>query len=149
VRIDKLTYAALQATLLAYLTQTEETLPSIAMMRTPSEQIRQRCIAMARALSSLDVVTEVIEIRSIVGGGTTPGASLPSFGLTLQHAAVSEATLAAHLRTLDPPVIARSHLGRIVLDLRTVPPEQDLTLTRLLQQAVSRAGRSPELQEQP
>jgi L-seryl-tRNA(Ser) seleniumtransferase len=149
MRIDKLTYAALEATLLAYLTRTEDTLPSIAMMRTSSEEIRQRCIAMARALSSLDADAEVVETHSIVGGGTTPGASLPSFGLALQHADVSEATLAARLRNLDPPVIARSHQGRILLDLRTVPPEQDPILTKLLQQAVASIGTSPELQEQP
>jgi L-seryl-tRNA(Ser) seleniumtransferase len=149
MRIDKLTYAALEATLLAYLTHAEDTLPSIAMMRISSEEIMQRCIAMARALSSFDVITEVIETRSVVGGGTTPGASLPSFALALQHALVSEATLAARLRSLDPPVIVRSHQGRILLDLRTVPNEEDARLTLLLQQAISAIGRSPELQEQP
>lgn len=148
MRIDKLTYAALQATLLAYLTQSEDTLPSIAMMRAPSDEIRERCFAMARALSPFDVATEVIETESVVGGGTTPGATLPSFALALQHAVVSEAWLAARLRTLDPPVIARSHQARLVLDLRTVPPHLDSTLTRLLQQAIAGVGRSPELQEQ-
>jgi L-seryl-tRNA(Ser) seleniumtransferase len=149
MRTDKLTYAALEATLLAYLTQTEDTLPSIAMMRTSPEEIRQRCVAMASALSSFDVTAEVIETRSVVGGGTTPGASLPSFGLALRHPVMSEATLTARLRSLDPPVIARSHQGCILLDLRTVPPQQDPTLTHLLQQAIADVGRSPELQEQP
>ena len=148
MRVDKLAYAALQATMLAYLTQTEDTLPAIAMMRTSPEEIRQRCIAMARALSSFDVTAEIIETRSIAGGGTTPGASLPSFGLALRHAVVSDAVFAARLRSLDPPVVARSHQARILLDLRTVPPEQDPTLTRLLQQAITSVGRSSELQEQ-
>jgi L-seryl-tRNA(Ser) seleniumtransferase len=61
---------------------------------------------------------------------------------------VSDAVLAARLRSLDPPVVARSHQARILLDLRTVPPEQDPTLTRLLQQAITSVGRSSELQEQ-
>ena len=148
MRIDKLTYAALEATLLAYLTRAEDTLPSIAMMRISSEEIRQRCVTMAGALSSFDVVTEVIETDSVVGGGTTPGGSLPSFGLALRHSVVSEAMLSARLRKLDPPVIARSHQARILLDLRTVPPEQDAALTRLLQQVISSLGRSSELQEQ-
>jgi L-seryl-tRNA(Ser) seleniumtransferase len=149
MRIDKLTYAALQVTLLAYLTETEDALPSIAMMRTSPEEIRQRCAAMARALSSSDVTAEVIETRSVVGGGTTPGASLPSFGLALRHVVVSDAVLAARLRSLDPPVIARSHQARTLLDLRTVPPEQDTTLMQLLQQAIAGVGRSSELQEHP
>lgn len=147
MRVDKLTYAALQVTLLAYLTQTEDTLPSIAMLRTSAEEIRQRCIVMARALSSFDVTAEVVETHSVVGGGTTPGASLPSFALALQHPDISETMLAARLRTLNPPVIARSHQGRILLDLRTVPREHDPMLSQLLQQAVTSIGRSPEMQE--
>ncbi len=149
MRIDKLAYAALEATLLAYLTQREDTLPSIAMMRTSSEEIRHRCIAMARALSSFDVATEVTETQSLVGGGTTPGASLPSFALALRHTVMSESMFAARLRSLDPPVIARSHQGRILLDLRTVPPDQDAALAQLLQRAVAGVGTSSELQEQP
>ena len=123
--------------------------PSIAMTRTSPEEIRQRCVAMASALSSFDVTAEVIETRSVVGGGTTPGASLPSFGLALRHPVMSEATLAARLRNLDPPVIVRSHQGRILLDLRTVPSEEDAKLTQLLQQTLAGGGRSSELQEQP
>jgi L-seryl-tRNA(Ser) seleniumtransferase len=149
MRIDKLTYAALEATLLAYLTQTEDRLPSIAMMRTPSEEIRKRSVAMARALSTFDVTAEVIETRSVVGGGTTPGASLPSFALALRHAVVSEAMFATRLRSLDPPVIVRTHQGRVLLDLRTVPPEKDATVTQLLQQALTSGRRSSALQEQP
>jgi L-seryl-tRNA(Ser) seleniumtransferase len=148
VRVDKLTYAALQATLLAYMTQTEDTLPSIAMMRISAEDIRLRCVVIARALSSFDVTTEVIETPSLIGGGTTPGASLPSFGLALRHPAVSETSLAAHLRNLDPPVITRSHEGRILLDLRTVSPKQDTTLIELLQQAIVDVSKRSEPQEQ-
>jgi L-seryl-tRNA(Ser) seleniumtransferase len=149
MRVDKLTYAALQATLLAYLTQTEDTLPSIAMMQRSSEEIKHRCIAVEHALSSFDVATEVIETRSVVGGGTTPGASLPSFGLALRHPVMSEATFARRLRSLDPPLIARSHQGRTLLDLRTVQPDQDSMLIRLLQQAIVGTRGNQELQEQP
>jgi len=149
MRIDKLTYAALQATLLAYLTRTEDTLPSIAMMRRSSDEIRQRCIAIERALSSFDVVAEVIETESVVGGGTTPGASLASFGLALRHPVMSEAMFARRLRDLDPPVIARSHQGRILLDLRTVPSDQDPVLIHLLQQVMVSTSGTHEVQEQP
>jgi L-seryl-tRNA(Ser) seleniumtransferase len=148
MRVDKLTYAALQATLVAYLSHAEGALPSIAMLQTSSEEIRRRCVAMARTLSSFDVDVEVVETHSVVGGGTTPGASLPSFALALRHPMMSEATLAARLRGLDPPVIARSHQARILLDLRTVPLELDPVLTQLLQQAITNIGRSPEMQEQ-
>ena len=148
MRIDKLGYAALQATLLVYLTEKEGTLPSIAMMRASSEEIRKRCVVMANALSSLDVATEVIETDSVVGGGTTPGASLPSFAVALRHAVVSETVFAARLRSLDTPVISRTHQGQILLDLRTVPAEEDAMLMHLLQQTIASMGRSSELQEQ-
>jgi L-seryl-tRNA(Ser) seleniumtransferase len=135
MRVDKLTYAALEVTLLEYLRGTEENLPAIAMMHAPPDTIRGRCLLLAEALRSSDVSVAVVETRSLLGGGTTPGASLPSFAVTLEHASMSESAFGARLRRLDPPVITRSQDGRMVLDLRTIAPEDDGTLTRLLKQA--------------
>ncbi|MGI4830164.1 MAG: aminotransferase class V-fold PLP-dependent enzyme, partial [Janthinobacterium lividum] len=135
LRVDKLTYAALEATLLAYLCSREETIPVVAMLRLPAEDIRRRCEQCAKALRSEQVSAEVIPTRSLVGGGTTPGASLPSFALALRHAAMNEDALAALLRSLDPPVMARTHQGRVLLDLRTIPAQEDAAVTTLLQKA--------------
>ncbi len=77
LRVDKLTYAALEATLLAYVSGQAETLPVVRMLATPPERIRQRCEEWARALVSEKVSAEVIATESVVGGGTAPGTTLP------------------------------------------------------------------------
>jgi L-seryl-tRNA(Ser) seleniumtransferase len=134
--VDKLTYAALEATLIAYLTAAEETLPAIAMLRMPAEAIRARCVAMAERLRSASAAVDVVESRSVVGGGTTPGASLASFALALLPSDMSETVFAANMRHLDPPVVVRIYEGRVLLDLRTIPPAEDALLAQLLRQAL-------------
>ena len=136
LRVDKLTYAALEATLIAYLTATEETLPAIAMLRMPAEAVRARCVVIIEKLRSTSCAVEIVETRSIVGGGTTPGASLASFALALLPSHMSETLFAANLRHLDPPVVVRIHDGRVLLDLRTIPPADDAILAQLLRQAL-------------
>ena len=67
---------------------------------------------------------------AVVGGGTLPGAELPSHGVAL---ATDDADgLARALRDVDPPVIGRVQDGEVVLDLRTVPPSQDADLVDLV-----------------
>ncbi|MGI8770515.1 MAG: L-seryl-tRNA(Sec) selenium transferase [Acidobacteriaceae bacterium] len=138
-RVDKMTYAALQATLLAYLTGDTESIPTLHMLAIAPERIRQRCEALAKALHSHTLATahtlaiECVEVRSVVGGGTTPGASLPSFAVALRHGEFNATSLAAALRRLDPAVLARTQEDRVLLDLRTVPEEMDAVLVRLLQ----------------
>jgi L-seryl-tRNA(Ser) seleniumtransferase len=138
-RVDKLTYAALQATLLAYLAGEEETIPVIAMLRADAESIRQRCERLAESLRARGFAADTVATSSVIGGGTAPGASLPSFAVALQHDAMTESELAAKLRQCDPPIIARTHQGRVLLDLRTVAPEDDAAIAK----AVSALEKSP------
>jgi L-seryl-tRNA(Ser) seleniumtransferase len=130
LRVDKLTYAALQSTLLAYLLGQEQTIPTVAMLQIDAESIRRRCEPMAKSLRDCGFEAETVATKSVIGGGTTPGASLPSFAVALQHPALSEEELSAALRRLDPPVVARAQQGRLLLDLRTVAVENDALLLR-------------------
>lgn len=131
-RPGKLTYAALEATVLAYLAGQEETLPTIRMMRVQPAELRARCKALAGRLQGSGPEAEVVAVRSVVGGGTTPGATLGGFAVSLRHTALNEEQLMKALRALDPPVIARTRRGRVLLDLRTVFPEDDELLARQL-----------------
>ena len=140
LRVDKLTYAALEATLLAYLSGEEESLPTVSMLRTPAEAIEARCHAWASALASHALSATVVPVRSLVGGGTTPGASLPSFAVALRHAELSEDALLTRLRELDPPIIGRIQNGSVLLDLRTVPAKEDAGLQVLIDNAFSERG---------
>jgi L-seryl-tRNA(Ser) seleniumtransferase len=129
-RVDKLTYAALEGTLIDYLDGNRESIPAIRMLAIRPEAVERRCHACADALRSPALRAHVVATRSLVGGGTAPGASLPSFAVALEHTGMNETTLAAQLRRLDPPIVGRISDHRVLLDLRTVPEEHDELLVR-------------------
>ncbi|HEX5234729.1 MAG TPA: L-seryl-tRNA(Sec) selenium transferase [Silvibacterium sp.] len=132
LRVGKLTYAALSATLLAYVMGQETTIPAIAMLRMEAETIRDRCETMARGLRECRFDAETVATESVIGGGTAPGAMLPSFAIALRHSEMTEDELAAAFRQLDPPVIGRTRQGRLLLDLRTVAAEDDAALVNAI-----------------
>lgn len=136
LRVDKLTITALQATLLAYLAGKAESIPSIRMLNCKAEDIRTRCSAWARVLSSGGLRAVVVPTQSVLGGGTTPGTTLPSFGVALERTGMSADDLAAKLRALSPPVIARISEGKVLLDLRTVAEEFDAHVPGAIREAL-------------
>jgi L-seryl-tRNA(Ser) seleniumtransferase len=124
LRVDKLIYAALEATLLAYVRQDHDAIPALRMMRLTAEEIGRRAEALAcQVRPPLNV--EVVDGESVIGGGAAPGASLPTKLLALSGEGLSADELAGRLRGNDPPIVARVEEGRVLLDLRTVFPEQD------------------------
>ena len=132
LRVDKLTYAALEATLLAYLKRDYEALPALRMMQTPLAEITRRAEILIKNIASTNVRAEAMESTSLLGGGSAPSATLPTTVVALTCYSLSADEVAARLRAADPPVIARVEEGRVLLDLRTVFPEQDEILGRML-----------------
>jgi L-seryl-tRNA(Ser) seleniumtransferase len=130
VRVDKMTYAALIGTLTDYATgRARDAVPVLRMLtRTPgSIEVRARN-ASGRLASSGLYECEIIAGTSTIGGGTTPGLTLPTRLLALTHRGLSADALDAALRGLDTPVIARIEHDRVLLDLRTVFDDEDDTL---------------------
>jgi L-seryl-tRNA(Ser) seleniumtransferase len=127
LRIDKLIYAALEATLLSYVREDFDAIPALRFMRIPAEKIRERAEALAAELKkqSSRYSTEVVDSASPIGGGSAPGAAIPSFALALSFDGMTAQQLADALRRAEPPVIARVDDDRVLLDLRTVFPDQD------------------------
>jgi L-seryl-tRNA(Ser) seleniumtransferase len=134
LRVDKLTYAALEATLLAYVRQDHDAIPALRMLRLAPGEIQRRAEAMKKTLQSQNgrLRVEVVDGQSVVGGGAAPGASLPTRLLAVTCEGLSADELATRLRTCDPPIIARVEEGRVLLDLRTVGSEQDEVVMRSL-----------------
>ena len=128
LRVDKMTYAALEATLQAHASERWEDVPALWMMRMPAEEIGRRAEALARSLVDAGFQAQVIDGQSAIGGGSAPGAALPTRLVQLQHPALSASELEKRLRSLDPPIIARILDGRLVVDLRTVFPEDESQL---------------------
>ncbi|MEV6930841.1 L-seryl-tRNA(Sec) selenium transferase [Dactylosporangium sp. NPDC051485] len=114
LRVDKLTLAALEATLLARDT------PTWRALRADAADLRRRAEAVRASLRGLSA--EVVDTVAVVGGGGAPEVELPSAALALPVA------LAAPLRLGDPPVLGRVERDRLLLDLRCVPEEQDETV---------------------
>ncbi len=133
LRVDKLTYAALEATLLAYIRQDHESIPALRMMHLSKGEIEKRAEAVAKKASSSRLRLEVIDGESVIGGGAAPSAVLPTRLLAVTCEGLSADEISARLRTSDPPIVARVEDGRALLDLRTVFPEQDRAVTAGLQ----------------
>ncbi len=133
-RVDKLTYAALEATLIDHLAETADSIPIVRMLNTSLAEILRRCHWVADQVNSKMLAAEVVSAIGLIGGGTAPGARLQSSALSLQHAALGPQALLNALRRLQPPVIGRISDDRVLLDLRTVEPEFDVELARLLQE---------------
>jgi L-seryl-tRNA(Ser) seleniumtransferase len=138
LRVDKLTYAVLEATLLAYVKRDHGSIPALRMMRLPKEEIGKRADAIADKIQSASLRAEVIDGESVIGGGAAPSAVLPTRLLAISHKDLSADELAARLRSSDPPVIARVEEGRVLLDLRTVFPEQDRSLLEMISRIKNR-----------
>jgi L-seryl-tRNA(Ser) seleniumtransferase len=132
LRVDKLTYAALEATLLAYVKRDHDAIPALRMMRLSKNEIAQRAEKLAGNVRSSTLKLDLIDGESVVGGGAAPSAVLPTRLIALTHSELSVDELCAKLRAADPPVIARVEEGRVLLDLRTVFPDQDKQLADLL-----------------
>jgi L-seryl-tRNA(Ser) seleniumtransferase len=125
LRVDKLTYAALEATLLAYVKRDHDAIPTLKMMRLTKEEMGTRSESLAAQVRSTKLMADVIDGESVIGGGAVPRAVLPTRLVALNCADLTADELAARLRKCDPPIIARVEEGRVLLDLRTVFAEQD------------------------
>jgi L-seryl-tRNA(Ser) seleniumtransferase len=136
LRVDKLTYAALEATLLAYVKRDYTAIPALRMMHLSKAEISQRGAALVSALPTPLWKAELIDGDSVIGGGAAPSAILPTKLVAVTRKGLSADTLATRLRTNSPPILARVEEGRVLLDLRTVSPEQD----QVVFSALGRAG---------
>ncbi|MFW6724535.1 L-seryl-tRNA(Sec) selenium transferase [Streptomyces sp. MAR4 CNY-716] len=128
LRVDKLTLAALEATLLG-------PRPPVARALAAGEaELAARAGTLAAGLAEGGVAAEAVPSEARVGGGGAPGVTLPSAAVALS------AALAGPLRAGDPAVVGRVHGDRLLLDLRTVPEEEDAALLAAI---LATAGEPP------
>jgi L-seryl-tRNA(Ser) seleniumtransferase len=125
VRVDKLTLAALGATLDAYLAGQEARLPFWSMALAGSEAIRSRAEAVVGAMPSTGAVVKVVDGYSTTGGGSAPGSRIPTSLIEIESSSFGAKKIADDLVACDPPIVARIEEGRVLLDLRSVNPDKD------------------------
>ena len=141
LRPDKVALALLQRTVDLQLEAPAE-IPLQRLLRVPAPVLRERAQALAADLPA-ELQPAVVDCTSRLGGGTLPGAEVPSAAVALQPAPGTGGAdpLAAALRRGVPPVVGYIHRGRVQLDLRTVFPEQDALLAAAVRAAVRAAAR--------
>jgi L-seryl-tRNA(Ser) seleniumtransferase len=125
VRVDKMTLAALIATLDLYLTQSIGSVPVWDMLGASPESIAKRARAWQSRLEALGAAVEVVAAESTVGGGSLPGERIATTALAVSPRHGGAADLLRRLREHEPPVIGRIVEERILLDPRTVLPGED------------------------
>jgi L-seryl-tRNA(Ser) seleniumtransferase len=135
-RVDKMTYAALEATLIEHGSgRSGRTVPVTVMLGAKVEELSARAARLVESLRTAPQLTAtVVTGASTSGGGSAPGSALPTALVELRLAGRSTDALERRLRALPTPVIARIERDQVVLDLRTVLPGQDEMLTNLLRE---------------
>jgi L-seryl-tRNA(Ser) seleniumtransferase len=126
LRVDKLTYAALEATLDEFAAgRAEVNVPVAVMIAMPLEAIERRARALVDALSEIGIRASLVDGQSTIGGGSAPGATLPTKLVAIEHETISSLQIEKQLRDYDVPIIARIENDRVVIDLRTVDANDD------------------------
>ena len=134
LRVGAVTLAALAATLRLQLEPAaRERIPFYRMLAAPLDQLRARGEALRAQLDGMDVRVERSE--AYAGGGTLPLAPLESVALAWRPARGDANAAAARLRRGSPAVVARAEGDRVIVDLRTIPPERDEDLAAALRNA--------------
>jgi len=147
LRVDKLTYAALEATVLAYVKGDHDAMPALRMMRLTKSEIARRAEGLVAQIATQQarepgqrsgpsgfarLKIELLDGESVIGGGAAPSAVLPTLLIAVTHRDFSAEEFCARLRQCDPPLIARVEADRVLLDVRTVLAGQDPAVVEIL-----------------
>ena len=133
LRVDKLSLAALEATLESHRRGASEEIPTLHMLSISAQTLQTRATAFVANLSeSSQLKAIVIEGESAIGGGSGPNVHPATSLVAIEHPSVAVEEMERQLRLASPPIIARITEGRLVLDLRTVDPTEELEVLKAL-----------------
>jgi L-seryl-tRNA(Ser) seleniumtransferase len=138
LRCDKLTFAALQATLDLHLDQSTPEIPALALLRISNGELRIRAEAIAARLQELSVQIAIGRGTVKAGGGSLPKSGMPSVTIDILPGNCSVAEFAATLRASNPPVIGYIANEHFKLDLRTIFPQQDDAVVNAIRNACAK-----------
>ncbi len=142
LRLDRLQIAALHETLVSYVTgRAIHEVPTLRMLSLDAATIGRRAEVVARQAAELapSLAWRLQAGVSRPGGGSSPAGEIPTTLLAIEDPSGDAGRIEARLRRCDPPVVARVNEGKLLLDLRTVLPEQDAQLARCLASAATDA----------
>lgn len=137
LRIDKLSLASLEATLRLYLVGDHEQIPLWQFLSADPADLARRTLGLQAELEKLPLELEQLADEAMIGGGALPEARLPGPALALRLKGVSTEQFAAALRCGELPLVGRIHEDRVLLNLRTLPPEEQPQLVEAIRAAVA------------
>jgi len=129
LRVDKLTLSVLEYVLRAHLQGDVDAVPVLKLLRASETELKTRVEAFARRVGN---AATPIALKSIVGGGAAPETDLPSWGVALGFPETTPRQLEERFRLSTPPVIVRVEGGQVVLDFRTIFPEEEEGLIEII-----------------
>jgi L-seryl-tRNA(Ser) seleniumtransferase len=133
LRVDKLTYSALEWTLMEYEKgRFQETLPTWRFLALSKASIRERGQSLLESLQNPLLNITLEEGHSLTGGGSAPEEGIETWLLTLQSETWTPNQIERKLRGYDPPILCRIEEDRVLIDLRTVFPEEDRVVAEAL-----------------
>jgi L-seryl-tRNA(Ser) seleniumtransferase len=133
MRVDKMTLAALEATLQSYEQGAAEEIPVIGMLSAREDALHQKAALLANLLTEAGIAAEIVPTEGRVGGGSVPNQSLPSYAVALDG---NVEALEEKLRLGMQPIIGRIHEGRYLLDVRTLFEADFPVIVEALKEAV-------------
>ena len=137
LRVDKLTIAALEATIGLYLRGQANAIPALRMMHTSKDAIAARATQLsARIASQPGFAVTLRDGESVIGGGSAPAQSLPTKLIAVSHARLAAGDIETLLRRNSPPVISRLEHDELLLDLRTVLEDQENELAQAFENII-------------
>ena len=143
LRVDRLTLAALEATLGLYLDPERAVadIPVLRMLSAHADELAAGAERLSGALRDAGVPNTIVDGASAVGGGAFPTAALPTRLVRLEPHRLAASSVEAALRSADPPVIARIVDDHVVLDPRTLDPDELGMIAKLVGAAIATAPR--------
>jgi len=133
VRVDKTTYSLLDSTFLEFESErARQSVPIQKMLYATKQEIEERALSICERLTLESLSTVLIDGYSLVGGGAAPEQGIPSCLIALESSSQSANQLEVNLRGSNPSVLTRIENGRVLIDLRTVLPEQEDSLSKAL-----------------
>ncbi|WP_404433157.1 L-seryl-tRNA(Sec) selenium transferase [Sutcliffiella horikoshii] len=121
LRVDKMSFAALEGTLQAYANKKAKDIPAVRDMLLSIEEVKERAMVFLDTVTSLNLFHwELVEVESMVGGGTMPEVKIPSIAVKVHADTLSSQTLADELRKGTPSVVVRLQDQHVMLDFRTI-----------------------------
>jgi L-seryl-tRNA(Ser) seleniumtransferase len=142
LRVSKLVYAALEATIESYLSEdSEQSIPVLRMLGLRKERLAERTTKLLQRLQELlagrnDLSIEILSGESVVGGGSAPDSRPETVLLAVKHSTISSAELDRRLRMSETPVVARIENDKVLIDLRTVQENEEDKLFEMLSAAL-------------